>query len=51
MPMHMSEIETLRGNARALGTFASTLPGIAGSDPRMGVKKQCGRPFAGAGAA
>jgi hypothetical protein len=30
MPMHMTGIETLRGNARALGTFACGLSAIAG---------------------
>ena len=30
MPMHMTAFETLRGNARALGTFACLSPAIAG---------------------
>jgi hypothetical protein len=30
MPMHMTAFESLRGNARALGTFACTSLAIAG---------------------
>ena len=30
MPMHLTAFESLRGNARTLGTFACSLPAMAG---------------------
>jgi len=46
MRKHMTGIEMLRGNARALGTSACALSGITGSDPQGG-NQASGRTFVG----
>jgi len=45
MPMHMTEIDSLRGNARALGTFACATLAIAGGV--QGGNKDRGPAFVG----
>ena len=45
MLMHMTEIDSLRGNARALGTFACASPAIAGGV--QGGNKHRGPAFVG----